>query len=870
MQCYRFRVQSLLFLTSLLLCLWLNHLPLIAESVPANQLVQQGVELYQAGDFKRAIALWQTALEYYQETQNLTNTAIIRENLARTYQQLGQIEQAIDYWQQVIADYRQLGDRQNLGRNLTELAQAYTTTGQPRNAIALLCGVSDSPTNCQPETALYIARTTEDNQGEAAALGSLGNAHLLTGNYEDAIADLEASLAINHPTYHTSTLNSLGNAYIRKGQSQERYADSAQQRGAKQRASQFRQKALNDYQQAFGYFQQSLELARRSQDQPNQMGALLNLIKLAQHPLISPQIDAAQINQALKEALDLLTQLPDSPNLVYAAIDLANLQPATSTITQKKYQCSPRQLPSQAESLLESAVSIAQRLEDSRSESFALGEFGHFYECQNDYRQALQFTQKARLAADQNRDAQDSLYLWEWQAARLFQVQGNPEQAIAAYQRAIATLTDIRQELLMADSDVRFDFRDRINPLHRDFAQYQLERVERLPVTEAQLEIESALKTIEALQLAELQNYFGNDCLLTPISQESVEQLVGDDTAIFRSIIFNNHTAILLTLPNAPTQLKWINIDSQTLRETVNQFRRGLERRRDLIYDPKPAQNLYDWIIRPFITDLDAAGINTLVFSQDGILRSIPMAALHNGESFLVETYAIATTPSLTLTAPQHLTDESLQVLALGLTAKATVNGQTFPALTNVKSELQQLESLFPGSKTLLDDDFTRDRLQAELNQTVYPILHIATHGQFSAVPEDTFLVTGNNNKLTLKDLETTIRQVSQGADAVDLLALTACQTAVGDERATLGLAGIAVQAGAKTALASLWFIPDASTKTLITEYYHNWSNPGISKAQALSRAQRKLIQAQNSPEINNQYAHPAYWAPFILIGNWR
>ncbi|EDX72228.1 tetratricopeptide repeat domain protein, partial [Coleofasciculus chthonoplastes PCC 7420] len=648
------------------------------------------------------------------------------------------------------------------------------------------------------------------------------------------------------------------------------YADSAQQRGAKQRASQFRQKALNDYQQAFRYFQQSLELAHRSQDQPNQMRALLNLIQLAQHPLISPQLDAAQINQAVQEALFLLNQLPDSRNLVYAAIDLANLQPAASTLTPQKYQCPPRQLPSLAESLLQQAVSIAQRMEDARSESFALGELGHFYECQNDYSQALQFTQKARLAADQNRQAQDSLYLWEWQAARLFQAQGNQTEAIAAYQRAIATLTDIRQELLMADSDVQFDFRDRINPLHRDFAQYQLERVERLPVTEAQLEIESALKTIDALKLAELQNYFGNDCLFTPIPQESLEQLVGDDTAIFRSIIFNNHTAILLTLPNAPTQLKWIEIDSQILRETANEFRRGLERRRDLIYDPKPAQNLYNWIIRPFITDLDAAGINTLVFSQDGILRSIPMAALHNGESFLVETYAIATTPSLTLTAPQHLTDESLQVLALGLTAKATVNGQTFPALTHVKSELQQLKTLFPSSKTLLDNQFTRDRLQAELSQTVYPILHIATHGQFSAVPEDTFLVTGNNQKLTLKDLETTIRHLSQGSNSVDLLALTACQTAVGDDRAALGLAGIAVQSGVKTALASLWFIPDASTKTLVTDFYQNWSHSSMSKAQALSLAQRKLIQAQNSPEINDQYAHPAYWAPFILIGNWQ
>jgi CHAT domain-containing protein len=153
--------------------------------------------------------------------------------------------------------------------------------------------------------------------------------------------------------------------------------------------------------------------------------------------------------------------------------------------------------------------------------------------------------------------------------------------------------------------------------------------------------------------------------------------------------------------------------------------------------------------------------------------------------------------------------------------------------------------------------------LQQELNEDVYPILHIATHGEFGYDSKDTFLVTGNNGKLTITDLDGIIRRVRRGDRLVELLALTACQTAVGDERASLGLAGVAVQAGVKSALASLWSIDDASTAMFVNQFYANLRDPSISKAEALRTAQQGLI------EKGGQYAHPFYWAAFILIGNW-
>ncbi|HBY80707.1 MAG TPA: hypothetical protein DEG47_27705, partial [Cyanobacteria bacterium UBA11148] len=228
-----------------------------------------------------------------------------------------------------------------------------------------------------------------------------------------------------------------------------------------------------------------------------------------------------------------------------------------------------------------------------------------------------------------------------------------------------------------------------------------------------------------------------------------------------------------------------------------------------------------------------------------------------------VQKYAIATTPTLTLTDPTTLNREKLRALALGLTKSTTIEGREFPPLANVSVELSKVKTLIPGSKELLNDEFTRNRLQQELNQTVYPLIHIATHGEFGGDPENTFIVTGNNEKLTITELDRMLRNVSRRPEPVELLTLTACQTAAGDDRAALGLAGVAVQAGARSALASLWFIDDATTAQIATDFYTNLRDSSINKAEALRTAQVSLIEA------GGKNAHPAYWAAFILIGNW-
>jgi CHAT domain-containing protein/tetratricopeptide (TPR) repeat protein len=892
------RVLVVLFLSSLTINLWLNHVPFTtlqarwgevatAQSPNTTQLVQQGIERYKTGDVQGAIASWQTALTAYKSTNNHANEAIVQEKLAIAYRQIGQFEQAIDHWQEAIASYRQLGDITKVGRLLVEQAQTYSRLGQNKEAIALLCGASETDENCLESegSALQIARKFQDKQGEAAALGSLGEAYRFRGKYDKAIETLLASLKItqeiNLPLYHSSVLNSLGNAYFSKAQLNKQRANSAQLRGAENKASKFIQEATSDYQKALGYLNNSLKLTRTQNDPSGQMRTLLNLIQLYYRSENSKLPDNVnQAEQALQEALTLLESLPDSPNKIYAAIDLAELeQPVDpSNSTSFPAQCSPQKLDdSQAEKLLQKAVSIAQRLQDYRSESFALGKLGHLYECRQDYSKALEFTQQARLAADQNLRAKDSLYLWEWQAGRIFKAQAKESEASNAYERAIATLEGeggIRDNLLIAERDLQFNFQDTISPLYREFARAKLERAESLPIAslEYQKELDSALDAIDSLKLAELQNYFGNDCTFAVFDKERVDDLEKEDTAFFSSIILDDRTAIVASLPNpehkvnpnAKRRLKkfqWIN-DSGKLIKEIEKFRIEIQK----FYDPTnpfltPAQNLYNSIIRPFASDLDPARIKTLVFIQDGLLRSIPMAALHDGQEFLVQKYAIATTPGLRLTSPQTLDFQGLRTLALGLSEAATVDGEKFKPLENVTDELEQVTQLFPGSKKLLNEQFTRQSLEQELKQAVYPIIHIATHGQFGTIPEDSFLVTGNNQKITITELESDIRSFSGGSEPVELLALTACQTGIGDDRATLGMAGITVQAGVRSALASLWYVDDAFTQELVAKFYDNLRLQ-MSKAEALKEAQKALIN-------QNKKIHPAQWAPFILIGNW-
>lgn len=517
----------------------------------------------------------------------------------------------------------------------------------------------------------------------------------------------------------------------------------------------------------------------------------------------------------------------------------------------QRYHSAPAAWRLSAFDAFEAGRSAAVEARDQRAESFALGYIGGLYLDEDRYAEGLDYSRQAAFLA-QLTESPEGLYLWQWQTARALRGLGKADGAIAAYRQSIATLNKIKSNLIAGSAE---SFRERVGPVFFELADLLLENVSNQPdpaLVERDLRI--VRETIEQVKVAEVQEYFNNACMIGSGSAESVET-VASSAAIIYPILFSDRVELLVSLPSGLKRFS-SPVGLAELTREVRAFRRKIER-----YDGDDSylqhgQRLYGWLIEPVTADLEAEGVDTLVMVPDGPLRTIPISALYDGERFMIERFAFATTPGLTLTSPQPLERESVETLAMGLTQAV----QGFSALPNVEAELENIGRRFAG-KTYINEEFRGDRTEAEIARGEYSIVHIATHGQFDSDHTRSFLLT-YDDKLTMEELRETIGARRYQEDPVELLVLSACQTAAGDDRAALGLAGVALQAGARSAVATLWFINDESTSAMISEFYRRLDESTLSKAEALRAAQIHLLEQP-------RYRHPSYWAPFLLIGNW-
>jgi CHAT domain-containing protein len=318
-------------------------------------------------------------------------------------------------------------------------------------------------------------------------------------------------------------------------------------------------------------------------------------------------------------------------------------------------------------------------------------------------------------------------------------------------------------------------------------------------------------------------------------------------------ILLPDRTDVLVSLPTGITRVE-VPVTGPDLEQRVRIFRNALHDRDPLRY-LHHAQTLYTWFIRPLEAVMAAGRIQTIVVVPDGALRLLPLAALHDGQQFLVEKYALAMTPSLTLTDPRPLPPGKVQMLAAGLSG--AVAG--FPPIPRVAEELSRVQQL-SGGTVLREQDFSPERLDTILRQGTFDIVHLATHGQFAAEAAESFLLTAQG-KLTMQHLAQIISRLRFRDRPLELLTLSACETASGDDRAALGLAGVALQAGARSAVATLWLVHDEAAAVLMGAFYRSLHTPGVSRARALQQAQLTLLK-------NPTYADPFFWAPFLLLNN--
>jgi CHAT domain-containing protein len=825
----------------------------------ARSLEQQARQAYEAGQFSEAVQLWQQVVTAFKTSGDKSGAAMALSNLSLTHQQLGQwqeAEQAIweakdllktlpnssliyaqvldvqgrsqytqgqpeaarTTWQQAAAIYTQLNDRLRLTRNQINQSQALQATGNHRRAREILTA------------AIQTLQTEPDSLLKATGLRSLGNVLRVTGDLKGSQQELQQSLEITEKLSDSQTssetLLSLGNTVRAISQAQRNMGDLKQ-------AEQNFQQALESYQQAAT---KTNSPTTRIQAQLNQFSLLLEQNQWEKAIALQAQLPAE------------LNNLPTSRATLYARVNyVKNLL----RLNNQKIKPVKPDLLKNAAQIVATAIQQARSLKDSQAEAYALGLLGSIYEQTGQSTEAQMLTRKALLISH-HQTAFDVAYQWQWQLGRLLWAQGDVEGAITAYREAIKLLKTLRSDLVAVNPDVQFSFREDVEPVYRQYVDLLLQ-----PKEPSQDSLKAARQTIESLQLAELDNFLREACLQPRRPIDFVVDQERTAAAIY-PIILPDRLEVILKLPNQSLQHHSIAIAQTEVEKTLDRLGQGVTRTSRQLDTQALAQQVYDWLIRPFEPTLANSQIKTLVFVLDGDLRSLPMAVLYDGNQYLVEKYSIALTPGLQLIDPKPLQEIQLQALVAGVSG--AVMG--LDPLPFVEKELQEIQSQV-SSQVLLNQEFTTQRLQFQVNARPFSVIHLATHGEFSANPDQTFILAWDR-KIKVNELNTLLRaRDEQREEPIELLVLSACETAAGDRRAALGIAGIAVRAGARSTLASLWSVNDASTALLMGEFYRAIGDSQMTKAEALRQAQLMLLK-------DSYYGpRPYYWAPYILLGNW-
>ena len=515
--------------------------------------------------------------------------------------------------------------------------------------------------------------------------------------------------------------------------------------------------------------------------------------------------------------------------------------------------------------LFSSLALAAPTEKDNRLIAYEKYHLAELYAKQQRYDEAIQLTRQAIFYAQLYPEFQNYpalLSRLERRLGQYFYKIGKTEKAIDAYKLAVKYL----QQVLEGYRYVSPSFREMAEKVYFELADLLLQAAKSNPTL-----LKAAIDNIELFKQLELQNYFQDECV-TRLKEKfkAVDRILSPDTAIFYPIVLDNRVELLLTFHDGHQQFE-TDITPTELIQAATNFREKLasktklqERLINLLPGVETdesndyAQQLYQGLFVKPITDIKKKRkIKTLVIIPPKDLLNIPFAALHDGDKYLIQRYALAITPGWELTDPRKMKLNKIKVLLNGLAIQSK-NDKNFPPLENASKELENIYNWLGTGDKLENENFTISEVQTRFTNTTYSIVHFATHGNFDPNPNKIFLLT-YDGKLSLNKLEKMFNEIAFRDKPVELLTLSACESARGAE---LGLAGVAVKAGARSVLATLWSVNDASTQKLITEFYKQLVNGQTSKAKALQKAQLSLIETEN-------YKDPYFWAPFILIGNW-
>lgn len=754
--------------------------------------------------------------------------------------QSGHFEQAVESWEKTLASLSTENSPAKYIDISIRLAVAYQTLGRLKTALEVLQRAED------------FANKIHDSIRQANILSQLSDVYLAMRNLntvtrsefkiylQQAQGYLEQAekRVISNDLLRANLLNKKGNLLV----------------------------ALKKYEEAVKTYQESVRLSEQVGDKVLTAKTLINRL---QAMVESGDNDLIQQGLSDKETLLRRVQdLPDSHDKAFALIRLAYLVQSSSRATTKERQY--------IFATLQQALDIAQKQRDHLAIAYAKGHLAQLDAEEKRFDEAIKLTQQAILATPTALGLGGSpelLYRWEWQLGKFLKAQGKFSKAIDAYNRAKEHLKEARRIYRCVPNA----FCKNIQEFYFELADLQLQETTKRTAADEQKQLKEVRKNLESFQTSELQTYL-NTCVTEALENlEDVENRLPKDTVGFYPIVLEDRIELLLVSNNGIRQITVPNIRQDKLKETVNQLRENFQ---DFRYSSvdwylrkeknwlEPAQQLYQWLIKPITAELERQKIDTIVIVPDGILTTLSFAALYDKESkkYLFEKYALAITPSLVLTDfTKFEPPDQFRALLVGI-----AKFPNSPSLRDSTEESTGITKELAAINPMLERDIlqneraTLSNIEATVGKNVsYSIIHFATHGRFDENSNEFFLQT-YDGRLTLDKLEEIITNNNSRGKQLELITFSASETAIGSESSSLGLAGLAIKTGARSALASLWNVSDYATARLMTEFYRQWKdNHFSSKAKALQQAQLKLLM---TPEL----AHPYFWAAFVLIGNWQ
>jgi len=550
-----------------------------------------------------------------------------------------------------------------------------------------------------------------------------------------------------------------------------------------------------------------------------------------------------------------------------------------------------------------------QKPADSRLHAETLDSLAQLYEDQGRNEDALILTQQAIAQAHTLASgvSGDLLINLEWRQGRLHKILGKRELSLAAYQRAVNQIEMLRQDIPIDYEDGRSSFLSTLEPIYLGLADLLLQESEKQSGDGRAASLRRARDTVELIKQSELQDYLGDRCTVETVKGGSAT-VIPAGTAILYPIIFSDRIELLLETETGIVRYS-TPIPGSIIRQTAVGFADDL--RNGAAGYLFRSQQLYDWLLRPFEAFAADRHINTLVVVPDGALRLVAMSALHDGNLFAIEKFAITTVTGLSMTNTNSPPTQRLGFLVAGVSEpgpvvdklsqatidrifgsdianKESVRGLTKGramrsvrsapvsikgdavtrsaalrealALPGVKQEIEALSKTMP-STSMLNAAFTVGGFRHEAESGAYRIVHIASHGVFGG-SADTSYILAYDDLLTLDGLQSLLKSDHFRKNPIELLSLSACETAEGDDRSPLGISGAAIKARARSVLGTLWPVEDNAARKVMEKFYRGLATGRLSKAEALRQSQIELLH-------NNEFSHPLFWAPFVLIGNW-